>query len=243
MTVPIYFDLQGFFALKKRLSFREWLEEEREKLSKMSFPKAIKYIWQYYWIYILGIVGAICGIWYLVTHLLAGEPKYWLYAAFANSTASAGNNSRIWKDFAEYSGYDLSEKRIEFSNNLFFDYNGGRIKGTEYYNSFVALTETGTLDLITMDPSQLAPLGQSGRLMNWDFEECAKLREKYADRLIWYEPGENSEINESFPVGIDISDSLLVTKYEVYPKNAALGIGIQSTRLDAVEKFLDFIFE
>ena len=231
--------------MKKRLTFREWLAEERAKLSEMSFGKAVRYIWQYYWVFILGFAGVVIFVWYLITHLLAGTPQYWIYAVFANSTANAGNDSRIWRDFAEYSGYDLKEKRIEFSTNMYFDYNGGRIKGTEYYNNFVAIADTGTRDLITMDPSQLTSLGQSGRLMNWDFEECKALREKYADRLIWYTPPEDveAEITAPFPVGIDISDSLLVTKYQVYPGSAALGISSQSTRLDAVGVFLDFIFE
>ena len=231
--------------MKKRLSFREWLAEERAKLSEMSFGKAVKYIWQYYWIFILGAIGLIWFVWFLVTHILAGAPQYWIYAVFANSTASAGNDSRVWRDFAEYSGYDLNEKRIEFSTNMYFDYNRNQARGNEYYNSFVALTDTGTLDLITMMPEQLAPLGQSGRLLSWDLEECKALREKYADRLIWYTPPEDieTEITEPIPVGIDISDSLLVTKYQVYPESAALGIASGSTRLDAVEVFLNFIFE
>lgn len=230
-------------SVKKKLTFHEWLAEERAKLSEMTFGKAVKYIWQYYWIFILGFIGAVWFIVFFINRLMAGAPQYWIYAVFANSTAAAGNDSRIWRDFAEYSGYDTKEKRIEFSTNMYFDYNGGRIKGTEYYNSFIALTETGTLDLITMSPEQLAPLGQSGRLLNWDLDECSALREKYADRLIWYEPPEGAEISEPFPVGIDISDSLLVTKYSVYPEKAALGIGSGSTRPEAVELFLKFIFD
>ena len=238
--------------MKKKLSFREWLAEERAKLSEMSFGKAVKYIWQYYWIFILGAVGLIWFVWFLVTHLLAGAPQYWIYAVFANSMASAGNDSRIWRDFAEYSGYDTSEKRIEFSTNMYFDYNRNQARGNEYYNSFVALTDTGTLDLITMMPEQLAPLGESGRLLSWDLEECKALREKYADRLIWYEPPETAVETEEaeevekpapIPVGINVSDSLLVTKYQLYPESAALGIASGTTRLDAVETFLEFIFE
>ena len=229
--------------MKKKLSFREWLAEERAKLSEMSFGKAVKYIWQYYWIFILGAIGLIWFVWFLVTHLLAGAPQYWIYAVFANSMASAGTDSRIWRDFAEYSGYDLNEKRIEFSTNMYFDYNRNQARGNEYYNSFVALTDTGTLDLITMMPEQLAPLGESGRLLSWDLEECKALREKYADRLIWYEPPEDAaEQIAPIPIGIDVSDSLLVTRYGLYPEACGLGIGAESTRLDAVGVFLDLIF-
>lgn len=227
--------------MKKRLTFREWLAEERAKLSGMSFKKAVKYIWQYYWIFILGFIGAVWLIVYVIGHLLRGTPEYRLYAVFANSTVSPANLTRLQDDFAAYTGWDTKEKSIAFSSNMYFDYNRNQARGNEYYNNFVALADTGTLDLITMYPEQLAPLGQSGRLMNWDLEECGDFREKYADRLIWYEPPEGAEITAPFPVGIDISDSLLVTKYGIYPETAALGIGIKTTRLEAAAEFLQFI--
>ncbi|MBR6088589.1 MAG: hypothetical protein IKP86_01555 [Anaerolineaceae bacterium] len=227
--------------MKKKLSFREWLREEREKLGRMSVRQGIKYIWQYYSLFIIGAIAAVWFLVYFITHLIAGAPEYWLYASFANSTASIGKQSRIWRDFVEYSGYDTKEKNVEFSGNMYFDYNRNQARGNEYYNSFIALVDSGTLDLITMFPEQLAPLGESGRLMNWDLEQCAALREQYAGRLIYYVPPEDAEETEPVPVGIDISDSLLVTEYGIYPETAALGIAVQSTRLDAVEKFLDFI--
>lgn len=236
-------DLQGFVPLKKRLTFREWLDEERGKLSRMTFSAGIRYIWQYYWIFIVGFIGLIWLIVYAVTHFLSGTPEYRIYAVFANSTAVSRSFSQMQEDFSVFGGFDPDEKRIEFSGNMYFDYNRNQARGNEYYESFVALTDSGTLDLITMFPEQLAPLGQSGRLLDWDLERCAELREKYADRLIWYQPPEGEEDTEPVPVGIDISDSLLVSKYGIYPERAALGIGAGTTRLDAIEKFLEFIFD
>ena len=225
----------------KKFSFREWWKEEKAKLDGMSFRKAVKYIWQYYWLFIIGIIGAVWFLVYFISHLIAGAPQYWIYAAFANSIVSPSNVSRMQDDFAAYTGWDTKEKRIEFSTNMYFDYTRNKARGNEYYNSFVALNDSGTLDLITMAPEQLAPLGESGRLMDWNLEECAELREKYADRLIWFEPPEYMELTEPVPVGIDISDSLLVTKYGIYPESAALGIAAGTIRLDAVESFIEFI--
>ena len=228
--------------MPKKFSFRKWWKEEREKLSEMSFKKAVKYIWQYYWIFILGFIGIIWLAVFAVNRLLTGTPEYRIYAVFANSTVNPANISRLQNDFAEYSGWDIREKQIEFSTNMYFDYNRNQARGNEYYNSFVALTDTGTLDLITMYPEQLAPLGESGRLLDWNLESCDALREKYADRLIWYQPPEDAEETDPVPVGIDISDSLLVTKYGIYPESAALGIAAGTIRLDAIAEFLEFIF-
>ena len=229
--------------MPKKFSFSEWWKEEHAKLSEMSLKKALKYIWQYYWIFIIGFIGIVWFAVFSVHRLIVGTPEYWIYASFANSTVNPAGVSRLHDDFAAFTGWDTKEKRIEFSTNMYFDYSRNQARGNEYYNSFVALTDSGTLDLITMDPSQLAPLGLSGRLMNWNFEECDALREKYADRLIWYQPPEDAEETDPVPVGIDISDSLLVTKYGIYPESAALGIASESPRLDAVGKFLEFILD
>ncbi len=124
---------------------------------------------------------------------------------------------------------------------MYFDYNRNQARGNEYYNSFISLTDSGTMDLITMFPEQLEPLGESGRLLDWGLDSCDALREKYAGRLIWYQPPEDAEVTDPVPVGIDISGSLLVTKYGIYPESAALGIAAGTTRLDAVGIFLEFI--
>lgn len=226
----------------KKFSLRNFLEEERAKLSRMTLSQGISYIWQYFSIFIIGFIALVCLIVYGVTHYLAGAPDYQIYAVFANSTAGSGAFSRMREDFVESFGLETEGKRVEFAANMYFDYNRNQARGNEYYNSFVALTDSGTLDLITMFPEQLAPLGQSGRLLSLDLERCAELREKYEDRLIWYEPPEYEEETESVPIGFDISDSLLVSKYGVYPETAALGIGAGTTRLDAVAQFLEFIF-
>lgn len=228
----------------KKFSFRNFLEEERAKLSRMTPGQAIRYIWQYFYIFILGFIALVWLIVYGITHYLSGAPEYQIYAVFANSTAASGTFSRMRQDYIDSYDLETDGKRVEFSNNIYFDYNRNQARGNEYYNSFVALTDSGTLDLITMFPEQLAPLGQSGRLLDLDQERCTALREKYADRLIWYEPPEGEEETEPvpIPIGFDISDSLLVSKYGIYPETAALGIGAETARLDAVAQFLEFIF-
>jgi hypothetical protein len=44
-------------------------------------------------------------------------------------------------------------------------------------------------------------------------------------------------------VGIDLSDTVLMSEYEIYDDSCALGIGEYSGHIDAVEMFLDYIFE
>ena len=85
--------------------------------------------------------------------------------------------------------------------------------------------------------------GESGRLMDLRDERCGAIYEKYKDRLIYSIPYDKEYSTEPVPVGIDISDSILISKYHIYTDGCALGIGAQSSNIEAVEKFLDYIYE
>lgn len=215
------------------------LSEDMKALRAMTWRQRLRFVAAYYGLWIAGVLCGGALIVYLAVHIAAGPPQYQLYAVFTNTRADAGNGSALWKDFTEYAGYDLKDKRVEFDAVSYFDYTRNQAKGNAYYNAFVTLSDTGTLDVITMEPEQLAALGQSGRLLDWNVEACATLREKYADRLIYYLPPEG----EPIPVGIDISDSLLVTKYHLYSEGCALGLSAQSTRLDSAADFIRFVLE
>ena len=105
------------------------------------------------------------------------------------------------------------------------------------------MTDAGTLDAVTMEPEALTSLGESGRLLDLNRDECASIRAKYQDRFLYALPYDTEYSTEPVPVGIDISDSILMTKYHLYPEGCALGIGAQSNNLQAVERFLDYIYE
>ena len=94
-----------------------------------------------------------------------------------------------------------------------------------------------------MASDSLQALGQSGRLFDLNDEKCAELKKLYADRFVYYTPvDENGKKQQPIPVGIDISDSRLVTEYHVYSGSCALGVGAQSKNIKEVGDFLRFIF-
>ncbi|MBR0311218.1 MAG: hypothetical protein IJQ98_02385, partial [Oscillospiraceae bacterium] len=149
------------------------LSEDLKALRAMTWRQRLRFVAAYYGLWIAGVLCGGALIVYLAVHIAAGPPQYRLYAVFTNTRADAGNGSALWKDYTEYAGYDLSDKRVEFDAASYFDYTRNQAKGNAYYNAFVTLSDTGTLDVITMEPEQLAALGQSGRLLDWNVEACA----------------------------------------------------------------------
>ena len=217
--------------------------EEWAKIKALPFKEKIQYIWMYFKIPIIIALFVIGFGTFLIVRIATNIPDNWLTVTFANTTARAGTGSEIWKDFTEYAGYDLKQKKVEFNAESYFDYLQNQARGNAYYNAFVSLADAGEIDAITMSKDSLAALGQSGRLFDLNDEACASLKKKYADRFIYYTPVDDEEHTAPIPVGIDVSDSLLVTKYKVYSGDCALGVGAHSENIKEIEDFLRFILE
>ena len=227
---------------KKNRRLTEKITAEREKISQIpGTKKKAAYIWEYYKLWIIGIVFAIWFVSFAVRQYTTSMRDYWCYMIFANTYADAGDHSRLWKDYTEYAGFDLSEKAVRFDAASYFDYQKG-VTGNSYFEAFVAYADSGTLDAITMGRDSLTALGKTGRLLDLNSEACASIREKYKDRFLYAVPLDEEYSKEEVPVCIDISDSRLVKEYGVYSEPCALGIGALSKNVKSVELFLDFIF-
>ena len=218
--------------------FGQWLRGEREKMRELTAKEKLQYIWSYYYLWIIGISAFLAISIFLTVRITTSVKEEWLYGMFANTMTKAGYGSDLWKDFTEYSGLDLTEKRVEFNGEAYFDYLKNQAKGNDYYNAFIALTDGGILDFITMETPSLEALAESGRLTDLRLDRCKELCEIYADRLVYFHGVEGD-----IPVGFDVSDSLLVTKYGLYKDSCALGIGAQSEKQDIIALFMRFILE
>ena len=219
--------------------FSVWYSEERDKLRGMTFREAFSYIFSYYWLHILIVSVLVAVPIILLTHVMYGNPEYRLYVIFANTRTDAGNDSELWKDYLKFSGSEDAGDEVHFDAQCYID-TSRNLAGDHYFTTFIVLAETGTLDLITMSLSDLEILAQSGRILNLRDPICERLIMKYGDRLIY---ATDPESGERYPVGVDLSSSLLVTKYGVYAGDCAAGLGVNTSDMDEIMTFLDFLME
>ena len=223
------------------MSSGSFLKREKKKISEISgWKDKLLYIWDYYKLWIVGILALIAAV--IVFFVQSGmvSSEHWFYLILANTMEDVGTGSRLCRDFTKYAGFNLQEKDVVFNNQIYFDFTLNTT-GNTYFDSFIVFAEAGTLDAITMEGASLTALGQTGRLMDLNCEEASSIRKKYGDRFLYYETEDEEGNPVSFPVGIDISDSILMTDYQLYGHTCALGLGYKSTHLEATEQFLDFI--
>ncbi|MCD8008783.1 MAG: hypothetical protein LUF68_07625 [Clostridiales bacterium] len=219
-----------------------YLFAEKEKIAGLPDRRAkAEYIWQYYKLWIIGIVCGVSLLGYVIYQVNTALSENWLYVTFTNTYEEVGTGSDLWEDFVEYAGFDLSEKNVIFNNSSYFDYASNQGSGNTYYQVFVSYVDAGTLDCVTMEEDSLVALGATGRLLDLNSEGCASIVEKYGDRLVYCEPYDEEYSDDLVPVGIDVSDTCLMTEYQLYEDSCVIGIGAYSQNLDAVELFLDYL--
>lgn len=220
-----------------------YLASEWKKISALSGRAKAEYIWQYYKLWIIGIVAGVSLLVFTVYRVATVPTENWLYAMFVNTHAEVGNGSAFWDGFVDYSHFDLHQKNVVFNNDAYFDYSRNRAIGNTYYEVFVSFADAGILDCVTMKHDDLVSIGATGRLLDLNRPECASIQEKYGDRFVYCEPYDEEYSEELVPVGIDVSDAPLLSRYHLYEDGCVLGLGAHTEHLDAVETFLDYIFE
>lgn len=223
------------------MNLKQYFGDAVKTIRRLESPKEkLEYIWQYFYLWIIGIIAAVAFIIFCINRFFFTVKDNWIYVMFNNTYAEIGEHSDFWDGYVAYTGYDLKEGNVVFNNSSYFDYKDN-VTGNTYFESFVAYTEAGTLDAITMPADSLTALGESGRLMDLDQDAYASIKEKYGDRFLYCEPFNEEYEKDEVPVGIDISDSILMTEYHIYPDSCAIGIGSGSLHAEAVETFLDYI--
>jgi hypothetical protein len=166
--------------------FQKELKNAKREVSQLQGAAKLQYVWDYYKLWIIGIVCLIAFVIYFVIARAMTPNDNWFYITIANTQADAGNKSQIWRDFVDYSGYDTKEKNVYFNTNCYFDPFSEKVN--QYYTYFVAYVDAGTLDLIAMEKDDLQKLGEKGRLLDLTAPEAARIMEMYGDRLIYAVP-------------------------------------------------------
>ncbi len=221
------------------------IEEIKEVTKDMSAIKKLQYIWQYYWIPISAVAFAVFMALYLGYHTFFTVKDNWFFLLITNTRENVGNDSQLWKDYAEFTGYDTREKKIDFNNNSYFDASTTGGMNNNYYQAFVAFVESKKLDAAIGGKDSMLAIGASGRFLDLDLEACQSIKEKYEDRFLYCTPLDEEYGKDFVPVAIDLTDSKLMTKYHVYAKgeSCVLAISAYAPHMEAIEKFLDMVIE
>lgn len=228
---------------KRSGNIRAWASQERVKISNLEGKKKLQYIWEYYWLWIVGIGFAlIFGTWF-IWHSMTAIRENWISVVFPNAMTEVGNGSKLWKDYVEYTGYDTREKNVLFDDRLYFDPTTYAGRNNSYYQTFIAMIETGQADAVTMRREEIEAFGKSGYLIDLSAQPLKEIYDRYQDRLVYSIPYDTEYSTDPVPIGIDVSDSILMTEYHIYEHSCVFSIGSNSQNIEACKGFLEWILE
>lgn len=221
-----------------------WLHEEREKLKGKSLRAKLSYVAAYYWIQIGVVIFALVFGLYLHGRMSVQLYENHFAACFGNTFADLGPDSAFGQAYAEYAGYDLSQKNLVIMDECWCRPGESSAFNNTYYNLLVTYLDSSTLDVLVMPKEDLCAVGQSGRLMDLRSPEIQDVFQKYAERLVYVMPNEMSDYSdEPVPVGIDLAGTALVGKGLPYEDDAVLGVNALAQHPDQAEVFLSYLFE
>ena len=126
-------------------------EEIKTGTTDMTRKQKLRYIWEYYWLPIVGITAGIIFLIYFLYHLLFATKEYWFYVTFVNIRPQTGVESELMEEFVSERGYDLSKKNVFFNDACYFDATSYSGTNNNYYQMFVATVEAGHLDAVVME--------------------------------------------------------------------------------------------
>lgn len=222
---------------------RNWFQTEMEKLRSMNGRQIAEYIWQYYKLWIVGIVGGLCIGVYLLTLSLSTPNENWLYVCFANVPPGTvlQEEGPMHQAYADYAGFDLEKKNLIFDLNCYCN-PSEKTYGNNYYSKLVALIDGGILDLLVMEEADLKAMGATGRLMDLQGESFC-VSSEWEDRLIYCEPEDSDYAKDLVPVAVDLTGSFLTAPDGPYPDGCAVALGAYSSHPEQLELFLTYFLE
>lgn len=221
-------------------SLPQWYRDERRKLAGYGPRDRLRYIWQYYRLWIIGIGFVVCFSAYAIWNYATVPGDIHFYGIFSNTYAPLGQSSAFYRDFVAYAGYDLKQGVVELDCANYCK-PSGRATGNTYYEKLISMLDGKVDDVWVAEAEDVIAIGETGRLM--DLNNSDVLREKYSDRFVYCTPLREGYSDAPVPIGIDLTGTALVGEYNAYPDGAVLGVNAYTQRLDQVIVFLDYLFQ
>lgn len=221
----------------------EWLKRERHKLKGMTPAKQLEYIWQYYKLWLCGFAALTAILVYTGTSIANAVKDNYLYLVFVGTYADIGDGSTFYKDFVSFADINPRRQNVIFDTGNYFNMAKEDVTGNHYFEKTTVLIDSKTADALIMEPDNLTAFGANGRLMDLNDQRVRLLTDQYADRLITASITDEQGQLQKIPVGFDISNSILMTKFNVYADGCALGVSSEAQHIDAIGQFLNFILQ
>lgn len=212
---------------------------EKEKLKDMTVKKRISYLWEYYKVHALIIIGIIALIVYVVHEIKTPNVEVKLYAAVINSTIE----TNVWDEYETkmIENLELDPVTSEVFFNDMFYYNGASDYEANVRQAFAIYITAAEFDIIIAPQSEFSNYVWSEFLDPLSDQLPTDLYSALTDSFYLSATEDNPKIDA---YGIYLADTKLFKEHAIPIEDDPYIIGIvtNSQHKENATKFIRYIY-
>jgi hypothetical protein len=215
--------------------------EKKADFKTMKKSEIAGFVWDYYkWFIIVGIIiiAAVVGI---VRHFLSYKDSVVQIALLNCNKTQMEKEEPDFTDFMEMYGYDSRKEEIKVNTGYDVDINATSSAEIYSFQSFVALTAAGGVDVMAADEETYEFVAECRAIASLEEYLPGGFMEKYNEDIVY---AKNMDTGEDFPAGIRIENNPWMVEHGFYGEDCVIGFGNGTKKEEAaVQMFLYILGE
>ncbi len=215
--------------------------EKKADFKTMKKSEIAGFVWDYYkWFIIVGIIviAAVVGI---VRHFLSYKDSVVQIALLNCDKTQMEKEEPDFTDFMEMYGYDSGKEEIKVNTGYDVDINATSSAEIYSFQSFVALTAAGGVDVMAADEETYEFVAECRAIASLEEYLPEGFMEKYNEDIVY---AKNMDTGEDFPAGIRIENNPWMVEHGFYGEDCVIGFGNGTKKEEAaVQMFLYILGE
>lgn len=220
------------------MSFKEQIQVEKEKLSKMSLKGKIDYIWEYYKYWIIGITASIFLLYGIIDAQIENSKPTYLYLTMVNSNMVSSGETTLMDDFAEFAQIDQTKIKLNLDTSIQMKPDMSDEYSMNSSAKMFAQFAAKTIDATIMDKDMIEFFVGKDAFADLESILPTDFYQKHKDRFI---SGKDSEGN-LFICAMDISDSKIFQETNSYAQSPYYSIIVNSQNQENCIQFLEYLY-
>jgi hypothetical protein len=210
---------------------------EKQKLKDMNFQDKLSYLWEYYKIHAIVIVGVIALLSYIIYEVITPNIETRFYAAIINNTIG----DEVWEQYStqlsEYLELDEKTESVQLNHNFYLNSNSEySMNMQQALSTYVA---AGEVDVIIAPESTFREYAYYGFFQKISDHIPTDLYTSLADYVF---VSNTEEVAEKSAYGIYLTDTKLFRENAVNTDPYILGILANSGNKENAAEFLRMLY-
>lgn len=222
------------------LSWRESIELEKKKIEEMSSKEKLSYFKTYYLKkVVVSIFMLVLLIWFIVD-MVNSNKEILIAGCMVNVEVGSAGYYYMTDDYLEYADVN-SKKNIAYlavGNRLNF-LDGQDMDNYSYEMALIAQLAAGDFHYMILDKSALERFQSLDVYVDMEEVLTKEQLEEYKDAIVYLESEEKGSEKEA--AAIELTDTQLVKKYEIEPKEAYLVLVDVNFNKEKCAQFVNYI--